>query len=157
MKTGVQWGHCCTLAKRVYTLRVEHSFQKGASHMPHHLLDLAGIPENLPPKLVLMLITLARDSFSLRELWWFTVALLMIDNEHAWRVRTQVQDGRLWWWFRTRAGDEFPLPDPGLSEAQERSLLQALRDTSTPPQKEFELLGPDSPWRLCDSIPPLGA
>jgi hypothetical protein len=157
VKTGVECLRYCSLAKRVYTLRVERSFQKGASHMPHHLLALAGIPGNLPPKLVLMLTALARDSFSLRELWWFTVALLMIDNEHAWRVRTQEQGGRIWLWFRTRNGDEFPLPDPGLSETQERTLLGVLRETVVLRQTEPESFAPDSPWRLCDSIPPLGA
>ncbi|MBI4671210.1 MAG: hypothetical protein HY741_06025 [Chloroflexi bacterium] len=64
----------------------------------------------------------AHDSHERRELWWYAMALMMEDCEQVWRIGAQALGGRRWLYFRTIGGDEFPLPDTGLSLEQETEL-----------------------------------
>jgi hypothetical protein len=87
----------------------------------------ADIPSDMPSEVKSILSDLARDSFELRELWWYTLVLGLIDCERVWFQRTYWQDGRKWHLFRTVLGEEFSLPDPSISEQTENKLRTAAR------------------------------
>lgn len=112
--------------------------------MMNSLSAMAGLPE-LPVSLLRVLEALAIDSYALRELWWYAVILDMIDEEVAVPQGKHTIDGRGWLQIHTVVGDDFMIPDPGLSQEQEAQLLDALRNAFS---KWYDALTADnSPWQ----------
>lgn len=84
------------------------------------------LEDNPESELARILARFARDSYETRELTWYAIALLMEDEEQAWRTGAQESGGCRWLYFRTIQGDEFPLPDPGLTAEMENKLAAAV-------------------------------
>lgn len=99
----------------------------------------------MPPEVKTILLGLARDSYELRELWWYTIVLGMMDRECAWLHHSRCEGGRNWLWFRTIEGQEFPLPDPGISPQTEQALRRAAR-LLTGEHKDDTAFGEQSVW-----------
>ena len=109
----------------------------------------SSIPSDISPALLSYLECQAKDSYALRELWWYAVLLCMADNEAVWWMHERQVEERMWVFVRTRAGDEFALPKPALSRAQEQELLHHMR-ASLDSNESDDLDRADSPWHELD-------
>ena len=84
----------------------------------------ASIPREFGP----LLDEFALDAHHRIELWIFTLALLMIDEEQVRQVGSHQVAGSEWVTLQTRDGEQFDIVKPQLDEDDERRLLFGVRD-----------------------------
>src|SRR5581483_8600001 len=83
--------------------------------------------EHIPPEFRPLVDEFALDSHQRREIWWYILVLLMIDEEQVRPMGEHELAGRLWVTLRTQDGNEFDIIKPQLDENQQDRLLAGAR------------------------------
>ncbi len=86
-----------------------------------------GGPYELPPEFDPLLVELADQPEPIREMWCYALVLMMIDDEKARIISSQLENGQEVIAVRTIAGDEFEIERPAVSAETEGMLFAEIR------------------------------
>ncbi len=84
-------------------------------------------PNNIPREYQGVLDLLSEAPIEVRTMFWYAVALAMVDDEKAWFVGSRIEDGRELVAVKTIAGDVFEIVRPPISEEQEAEYMAEIR------------------------------
>lgn len=83
---------------------------------------------SIPREFAPLLDAFALDAQHRIELWSFALVLLMVDEEQVRVMGEHDEAGQRWVTLQTQEGEQFDIVKPGLSETDERELLERVRE-----------------------------
>lgn len=82
----------------------------------------------IPPEFDRLLNRFSTETHERREVWWYLLVLMMIDQEQVRFMREHELAGRRWVTVQTRDGDEFEIVKPEAVQDRELELLVGARE-----------------------------
>lgn len=85
--------------------------------------------DSLPPEFGPLVYSLADEPLPVRQLFYFVMTLLMLDDEQARLVSTEETEGESIWTCQTASGDTFRIVRPPFGPRQEQVLMEEIFHT----------------------------